>query len=120
MATTLGTLQGTLQAGADQQNSQADELARLEGLEAENAAATGVLQVLEVSNEVALFEGEQEMKLRNATNAQLNGLVVVESNRQNKEARDQLESLAVASGQSSGPLPDISNDFNPPEPYVPQ
>jgi len=66
MATTLGTLQGTLQAGADQQNSQADELARLEGLEAENAAATGVLQVLEVSNEVALFEGEQEMKLRNA------------------------------------------------------
>jgi hypothetical protein len=43
MATTLGTLQGTLQAGADQQNSQPAELARLQMLETENAAAAGVL-----------------------------------------------------------------------------
>jgi hypothetical protein len=32
MATTLGTLQGTLQAGADQQNNQPAELARLQAL----------------------------------------------------------------------------------------
>jgi hypothetical protein len=37
------------------------------------------------------------MKLRNATNAQLNALVVAESNRQNQQAQDDLESLAVAS-----------------------
>jgi hypothetical protein len=95
--TVLGTEKGALEAGANQQATQPAELARLQALEAENAAATGVLQVLEVSNEVALFEGEQEMKLRNATNAQLNAINVAESNRQNQEAQDDLESLAVAS-----------------------
>jgi len=39
MVTTLGTLQGTQQAGADLQNSQPTELARLQMLETENTAA---------------------------------------------------------------------------------
>jgi hypothetical protein len=115
MATTLGTLQGTLQAGADQQNSQGDELARLEALEAENSVAAGILQVLEISNDIALFVGEQDMKLRNASNAQLNALVVAESNRQNKEAQNELLSMAVgASVQYDWDLPQ-----QPQEPIMP-
>ncbi len=47
MATTLGTLQGALQAGADQQNSQAHEAARLSELESEAGQAIGNLQVSE-------------------------------------------------------------------------
>jgi hypothetical protein len=97
MATTLGTLQGALIAGANQQATQPAELQRLEQLELENATAAGVLQALEVGNEIGMFASEQDMKLRNATNAQLNALVVAESNRQNREAQDDLESLAVAS-----------------------
>ena len=100
MAITLGTLQGTLQAGADQQNSQPSELARLQALEAENAAAAAVLQALEVGNEINLFANELEMKQRNAANAQLNALVVSESNRQNRQAQDELESVAIV-GQNS-------------------
>ena len=96
MQTTLGTFEGALQSAADQQKSQGDELARLQLLEAENAAAAGVLQALEVGNEIGIFASEQDMKLRNATNAQLNALVVAESNQQNKEAQGELESLTVA------------------------
>jgi len=106
MATTLGTLQGTLQASADQQNSQPAELARLQMLEAENAAAAGVLQALEVGNEIGIFASEQDLKLRNAINAQLNALVVAESNRQNKEAQDELESLAIVGQHSDWNLGD--------------
>ena len=95
MLTTLGTLQGTLQAGANQQDSQAAELIRLEALETENADATGIFQLLQIGNEAAYFVAEQEMKLRNSTNAQLNALVVAESNRQNKQAQDELLSLGV-------------------------
>jgi hypothetical protein len=95
MLTTLGTLQGTLQASADQQDSQAAELNRLEALETENADATGIFQLLQIGNEAAYFVAEQEMKLRNSTNAQLNALVVAESNRQNKQAQDELLSLGV-------------------------
>lgn len=96
MATTLGTLHGALVAGANQQATQPAELQRLEQLELENATAAGVLQALEVGNEIGIFASEQDMKLRNATNAQLNALVVAESNRQNREAQDQLQSMAVA------------------------
>jgi hypothetical protein len=106
MATTLGTLQGTLQAGADQQNSQPAELARLQMLETENTAAAGVLQALEVGNEIGIFASEQDLQLRNATNAQLNALVVAESNRQNKEAQDELESLAIVGQHSDWNLGD--------------
>ena len=106
MATTLGTLQGTLQASADQQNSQPAELARLQMLETENAAAAGVLQALEVGNEIAIFASEQDLKLRNATNAELNALVVAESNRQNKQAQDELESLAIVGQHSDWNLGD--------------
>jgi hypothetical protein len=95
MLTTLGTLQGTLQASADQQNSQTAEINRLEALETENADATGLFQLLEIGNEAAIFVTEEEMKLRNSTNAQLNALVVAESNRQNKRAQDELLSLGV-------------------------
>jgi hypothetical protein len=95
MLTTLGTLQGTLQASADQQDSQAAELNRLEALETENADATGIFQLLQIGNEAAYFVAELEMKLRNSTNAQLNALVVAESNRQNKQAQDELLSLGV-------------------------
>ena len=117
MATTLGTLQGTLQAGADQQNSQGAELARLEALEDENAVAAGVLQVLEVGNEVRIFASEQDMKLRNATNAQLNALVVAESNRQNKQAQDELESLAIVGQYSDWNLDD--GNMQEQDPQVP-
>jgi hypothetical protein len=106
MAITLGTLQGTLQAGADQQNSQNAELARQQMLEGENATAAGVLQALEVGNEIAIFASQQEMKLRNATNAQLNALVVAESNRQNKQAQDELEGLAITSQHTDWNLGD--------------
>lgn len=115
MAITLGTLQGTLQAGADQQNSQIAELNRLEALEAESAGAAGVLQALEVGNEINLFGAQQDMKLRNATNAQLNALVVAESNRQNKEAQDQLESLGVATEVSTW---DATNTAPPADPQI--
>ena len=106
MATTLGTLQGPLQAGAEQQNSQPAEIARLQMLETENAAAAGVLQALEVGNEIGIFASEQDLKLRNATNAQLNALVVAESNRQNKQVQDELESLAIVGQYSDWNLGD--------------
>ena len=64
MLTTLGTLQVTLQAGADQQNSQIAEANRLEALETENLDATGIFQLLQIDNEAAYFVAEQEMKLR--------------------------------------------------------
>jgi hypothetical protein len=112
MAITLGTLEGTLQAAANQQASQTDELNRLETLETENSAALGLLQILELSNEAALFAAEQDMKLRNAINAQLNGLNVAESNRQNQEAQNQLESLAIASEHADW---DATNDPTPAE-----
>src|SRR5690349_21567589 len=51
MATTLGTLQGALQAGADQQRSQSAEATRMEDLENKAGNASGNLQVQEVSNE---------------------------------------------------------------------
>jgi len=90
-------LHGALIAGANQQATQPAELQRLDQLELENATAAGVLQALEVGNEIGMFASEQDMKLRNATNAQLNALVVAESNRQNKVAQDELESLSAAS-----------------------
>jgi hypothetical protein len=112
MAITLGTLEGSLQAAANQQASQTDELNRLEALETESAAATGLLQILEVNNEAELFAAEQDMKLRNAINSQLNALNVVESNRQNQEAQDQMGSLAIASEHAAW---DATNDPSPAE-----
>jgi hypothetical protein len=44
--------------------------------------------------------------LRNATNAQLNALVVAESNRQNKQAQDELEGLAIVGQHSDWNLGD--------------
>jgi hypothetical protein len=117
MLTTLGTLQGTLQASADQQNSQIAELNRLQALEVENASATGVFQLIEISNEIAILEAEQEMKLRNSTNAQLNALVVAESNRQNKQALDDLETLAVVTQRTDWQF--AGADFEPPMPVAP-
>jgi hypothetical protein len=117
MLTTLGTLEGTLQASADQQNSQTAELNRLEALETENADATGIFQLLQIGNEAAYFVGEQEMKLRNSTNAQLNALVVAESNRQNKQALDELESLAVVTQRTDWQI--AGAEFEPPMPLAP-
>lgn len=111
MLTTLGTLQGTLQAGADQQNSQIAELNRLEALESENAAATGIFQLVEIANETAIFEAQEEMK-----HAQLNALVVAESNRQNKEAQEQLESLGIATEKADW---DATNEPPGPGPQLP-
>ena len=113
MATTLGTLQGALQAGADQQNSQAQEVARLSELESEAGQAIGNLQVQEVSNEIGLFNAQQDTKLRNSINAQLNAQNVAESNRQNQEAQGELQDLAIAGANTawgeqlanSGPMP---------------
>jgi hypothetical protein len=116
MTTTLGTLQGALNAGADQQTSQQTEAARMTQLEAENGAATGNLQVQEVGNEIALFGTQEEIKQRNATNGTLNALLVAESNRQNQKAQDDLESLSVACEN----IPwDFTNNPNPPEPTLP-
>jgi hypothetical protein len=115
MATTLGTLQGALNAGADQQESQAGENQRLYNLEGTAAAATGNLQVQEVSNEIALFQAQQEMKLRNALNGTLNAMLVAESNRQSQKAQDDLESLSVA-GEN---VDDGFTQDDPQEPPVP-
>jgi hypothetical protein len=117
MLTTLGTLQGTLQASADQQNSQMAELNRLEVFETENADATSLFQLLEIGNEAAIFVAEQEMKLRNSTNAQLNALVVAESNRQNKQALDELETLAVVTQRTDWQF--AGAEFEPPMPLAP-
>lgn len=95
-ALTLGTLQGAMNAAADQQSSQDAELNLLENLEAENIGATSVFQLLEIANEAALEEAELDMKERNATNAQLNSINVTLSNEQNKTATDELISLADA------------------------
>jgi hypothetical protein len=116
MSTTLGTLQGALQAGADQQQSQQAEAARMEDLENKAGNASGNLQVQEVANEIALFNGQEEMKQRNATNGTLNALLVAESNRQNQKAQDDLESMAVAG--ASVPW-SFANNPNPPEPTLP-
>jgi hypothetical protein len=113
MATTLGTLQGALQAGADQQQSQQAEATRTEELENKAANASGNLQVQEVSNEIALFNAQEEMKQRNATNGTLNALLVAESNQQNQKAQDDLESLTAAGAEFQG---DFSENPNPPEP----
>jgi hypothetical protein len=115
-ALTLGTLWGALNAGADQQASQQAENARLTDLENQAASASGNLQVQEVSNEIALFNGQEEMKQRNATNGTLNALLVAESNRQNQKAQDDLESLAVATAVVKD---DFANNPDPQEPPVP-
>jgi hypothetical protein len=116
MLTTLGTLQGTLQANADQQDSQAAELDRLETLELGNAAALGVFQLIEISNEAAIFEAEQEMKLRDSTNAQLNALVVAASEERNKQAQDDLAALGVTTETVEW---DATNVPPGPDPQIP-
>jgi hypothetical protein len=117
MATTLGTLKGALQAGADQQQSQGAEQGRLDDLETKNGQALGNLQVQEISNEIALFQAQEDMKQRNATNGTLNALLVAESNRQNQKAQDDLESLTVEGENFAG---DFTQIPNPPEPQLPQ
>jgi hypothetical protein len=87
----------------------------LQTLEAENAAAIGVLQALQVGNEISIFAAEQDMKLRNATNSQLNALVVAESNRQNKQAQDELQSLAIEGQHSDWNLGDGAMDEQDPQ-----
>jgi hypothetical protein len=115
MATTLGTLQGALEAGADQQQSQAAEANRMTQLEANIAAAAGNLQMLETIGEIGLFNGQEEIKSRDSINGQLNALLVAESNRQNEKAQGDLESLAV--GSSSQYEWDLSDQSN--EPIMP-
>ncbi len=95
MATTLGTLQGALEAGADQQQSQAAEAARTAQLEANITAAAGNLQMLEAIGEIDLFNGQEAIKTRNSINGALNALLVAESNRQNQKAQDDLESISA-------------------------
>ena len=87
----------------------------MQTLEAENSAAAGVLQALQVGNEISIFAAEQEMKLRNAANAQLNALVVAESNRQNKQAQDELQSLAIEGQRSDWNLGDGAMDEQDPQ-----
>jgi hypothetical protein len=116
MATTLGTLQGALEAGADQQQSQAAEAARTAQLEANIAAAAGNLQMLEAIGEIDLFNGQEEIKQRNATNGQLNALLVTQSNRENKEAQDQLEGLGIATEVTEY---DATNEPPGPDPQIP-
>ncbi len=116
MATTLGTLQGALEAGADQQTSQVAEAARTAQLEANIAAASGNLQMLETIGEIDLFNGQEEIKQRNATNGQLNALLVTESNRENKEALDDLEGLAIATEVTQF---DATNEPPGPDPQIP-
>jgi hypothetical protein len=115
MALTLGTFQGALQAGADQQTSQPQELSQLSTLEAENVGAESVFQLLEIQNEIALLESELGMKERNATNAQLNSINVMMSNQQNKVAQDELLSLADATELSNWDMTNIQE----PEPTMP-
>ena len=85
----LSVLQGALIAGANQQANTARRASTFRTVlpQLENGTAAGVLQALEVGNEVGIFASEQDMKLRNATNAQLNALVVAESNRQTRKPR---------------------------------
>jgi hypothetical protein len=116
MATTLGTLEGALQAGADQQQSQGAEQGRLADLETKNGQALGNLQVQEVSNEVALFTAQEEMKQRNATNGTLNALLVAESNRQNQAAQNDLEGLGIATENAQW---DATNHPPGPDPQIP-
>lgn len=96
MAVALGTLQGALNAGADQQASQATENQRLQDLENAAGAAIGNLQVEEVGNEIALFQAQQDMKLRNALNGTLNAQLIVQSNRESEKAQNQLEAMGIA------------------------
>jgi hypothetical protein len=74
-----------------------------------------VLQALEVGNEINLFANELEMKQRNAANAQLNALVVAESNRQNRQAQDELQSLAIVGQHSDWNLGDGAMDEQDPQ-----
>lgn len=112
-AVTLGTLKGTLQSAASQLDSLDAESSRLQTLEAESGSAVGGLKAQEVSNEIGLFNAEQDMKIRQAINAQLNAIAVVEADRVNQDAQDQLEGLAIVGEHSQW---DASNDPNPPEP----
>lgn len=115
MGTTLGTFKGTLEAGADQQNSQIHELTRLQQLEIANALALDPVTAIQVGNEIALLESQLDMKGRNATNALLNALVVGESNRQNKQAQGELESLAIVGQHSDWNLGDGAMDEQDPQ-----
>jgi len=100
-----------MESAASQLDSLSAERARLSVLAGLNNAAIGNLQTQEVGNEISLFNAEQDLKLRNAINAQLNAQVIAESNRVNTEAQAQLESLAVASEQSQW---DIGHAPDPP------
>ncbi|MBV8360532.1 MAG: hypothetical protein JO189_21745 [Deltaproteobacteria bacterium] len=117
MATILGTLQGALEAGADQQQSQTAEAARMAQLEANIAAAVGNLQMLEVIGEIDLFNGQEEIKSRNSINGQLNALLVAESNRQSQKAQDDLESIAIAGEQTDWDL--TNGNMQEQDPQIP-
>lgn len=116
MNTILGTLWGALNAGADQQASQQVEAERMTELEAENAGAEGNLQALEVANEIALFNGQEEIKSRNATNGQLNALLLAQSHVRNKEAMSELEGLAISTELTQY---DATNNPPGPDPQIP-
>ena len=111
-----GTLWGALNAGADQQQSQQIENQRLWQLEGDAGAAIGNLQVQEVGNEIALFQAQQDMKLRNAINGDLNAMLIVESNRVNKQAQDNLTSMAEVGDLSQW---DPAVNPPPPDPQLP-
>jgi hypothetical protein len=116
MNTILGTLWGALNARADQQASQEVEAERMTELEAENAGAEGNLQALEVANEIALFNGQEEIKSRNALNGQLNALLLAQSHVRNKEAMSELEGLAIGTELTQF---DATNNPPGPDPQIP-
>jgi P-type conjugative transfer protein TrbJ len=93
--TTAVTL-GTMESAASQLDSLSAERARLSELAGRNSTAIGNLQTQEVGNEISLFNAEQDLKLRNAINAQLNAQAVVESNQVNDKAEQQMESRAIS------------------------
>lgn len=87
-AVTLDTLNGTLAVAQGQARDFANEQAQLAELEARNTTATGRMQAIQVGNEIALQQAQQEQMLRQLIVAMINAQNVTAADRINEQAAE--------------------------------
>ena len=88
IAITLNTLNGTLADAQSQAQNFANEQAQFAQLEGMNRTATGRLQAIQVSNEIALQQAQQIQMLRQLVVAMINAQNVTAANAINRQAAE--------------------------------
>ena len=84
---TLATLSGTLVSLQGQAQNFAAENTELQSLNAANGAAAGRLQALQIGNQIALLQAQQEQMLRQTMLTLTNALAVTQANKASQEAQ---------------------------------